>query len=294
MLANPLNWPEFLCSRLDSRCLGVHVATTGGCQPIIADVRLETPYIDIEKSISIIDRNFDIAFMSSISIIYGNTTYDVFSGMKSSTTWNGNAIAQSPRKFRDISNTYNIRFIMVYRTIIDLILHLFITCYDLCQLPFSLKKKPFRHNGSTVIGKMTLMCRGCPDLNKRRGRFWDNSGLSCRLNRLYKATGEEMVSLCLLIRLIGVCTDRDQPQFLCSCSDWRYLEVHVATAGGWLTHYHPHEVRNSIYRYKKIHIDYWSKFLSRFILARADQGSVKALCQYRLAMGSIKVATRQL
>ena len=30
-------------------------------------------------------------------------SYNVFSGMKSSTTWNGNAIAQSPRKFRDIS-----------------------------------------------------------------------------------------------------------------------------------------------------------------------------------------------
>ena len=29
-----------------------------------------------------------------------------------------------------------------------------------------------------------------------------------------------------------------------------------------------------------------------FNVARADQESVKALCQYRLAMGSIKVATR--
>ena len=29
-------------------------------------------------------------------------------------------------------------------------------------------------------------------------------------------------------------------------------------------------------------------------LARADQGSLKAMCQYRLAMGSIKVATQQL
>ena len=41
-------------------------------------------------------------------------SYDVFSGMKSSTTWNGNAIAQSPRKmseFRDISNTSDIRFL---------------------------------------------------------------------------------------------------------------------------------------------------------------------------------------
>ena len=67
-------------------------------------------------------------------------SYDVFSGMKSSTTCNGNAIAQSPRKmseFRDVSNTSDIRFLMVYRTIIDVILHLFIICNDLwCQLPF--------------------------------------------------------------------------------------------------------------------------------------------------------------
>ena len=45
----------------------------------------------------------------------------------------------------------------------------------------------------------------------------------------------------------------------------RYLEVHVATAGGWLTRYRPREVRNSIYRYRKIHIDYRSKYLYRFI-----------------------------
>ena len=67
-------------------------------------------------------------------------SYDVFSGMKSSATWNGNAIAQSPRKMselRDISNTSDIRFLMVYRTISDVILHLFIICNDLwCQLPF--------------------------------------------------------------------------------------------------------------------------------------------------------------
>ena len=76
---------------------------------------------------------------------------------------------------------------------------------------------------------------------------------------------QEMVSLCSLIRLIGVCADRDQPEFLCSRSDSRDLEVHVATAGGWLTRYRPREVRNSIYRYWKIHIDYRSKFLYRFI-----------------------------
>ena len=57
--------------------------------------------------------------------------------MKSSTTWNGNAIAQSPRKFRDISNTNNMWIFMVYRMILDVILHLYFIYYDLwCQLPF--------------------------------------------------------------------------------------------------------------------------------------------------------------
>ena len=36
-------------------------------------MRLETRYIDIRKSILIIDRNFHIDFISTISIIYGNT-----------------------------------------------------------------------------------------------------------------------------------------------------------------------------------------------------------------------------
>ena len=100
-------------------------------------------------------------------------SYNVFSGMKSSTTWNGNAIAQSPRKikmseFRDISNTSDIRFLMVYRMIIDVILHLFIICNDLwCQLPFFLQT--FRHNGSAVFGTMPLMRRSCLDVNKLRG-----------------------------------------------------------------------------------------------------------------------------
>ena len=79
---------------------------------------------------------------------------------------------------------------------------------------------------------------------------------------------QEMVSLCSLIRLIGVCADRDQPEFLCSRSDSRYASSpcgHSGTPGGWLTRYRPREVRNSIYRYRKIHIDYRSKFLYRFI-----------------------------
>ena len=79
---------------------------------------------------------------------------------------------------------------------------------------------------------------------------------------------QEMVSLCSLIRLIGVCADCEQLEFLCSHSDSGTSESHVATAGGCqrlLTHYRRREVRNSIYRYGKIYIDYRSKFSYRFI-----------------------------
>ena len=79
---------------------------------------------------------------------------------------------------------------------------------------------------------------------------------------------QEMVSLCSLIRLIGVCADRDQPEFLCSGLDSRFLGDHVATAGGCqrlLTHYRRRDVRNSMYQYRRIHIDYRSKFSYRFI-----------------------------
>ena len=157
---------------------------------------------------------------------------------------------------------------MVYRTIIDVILHLFIICNDLrCQLPFF--SQTFRHNGSAVFGTMPPMCRSCPDVNKLRGMDTTILGKHrpfISIKSFVQHSGwQEMVSLCSLIRLIGVCADRDQPEFLCSRSDSRNLEVHVATAGGWLTRYRPREVRNSIYRYRKIHIDYRSKFLYRFI-----------------------------
>ena len=82
---------------------------------------------------------------------------------------------------------------------------------------------------------------------------------------------QEMVSLCSLIRLIGVCADHDQPDFLCSHSDSGTSEFHVATVGGCqhgqrlLTHYCRREVRNSIYRYRNIYIDYRSKFSYWFI-----------------------------
>ena len=154
--------------------------------------------------------------------------------MKSSTTWLGNVIAQSPRKMSLNSESYQ-RFIMVYRTIIGVNFHLFIICNDLwCQLPFFLQT--FRHNGRAVFGTMPPMCRGCPDVNKLRGmdttilgKHWPFMSIKSFVQH---SGWQEMVSLCSLIRLIGVCTDRDQPEFLCSRSDSRYLEVHVATAGG--------------------------------------------------------------
>ena len=137
---------------------------------------------------------------------------------------------------------------------------------------FKKKKKTFRHNGSAVFGKMPQMCRGCPDVNKHRGM--DTAIL--RQHRPFMSIKsfeqhcrwQDMVSPCSLIRLIGVCADRDQPEFLCSCSDSWYLGDHVATAGGCqrlLTHYRRREGRNSIYRYLKIYIDYRSKFSYQFI-----------------------------
>ena len=60
-----------------------------------------------------------------------------------------------------------------------------------------------------------------------------------------------------------------QPEFLCSRSDTRYCRSPCGHSGRLsevtLTHYRRREVRNSIYRYRKIHIDYRSKFSYRFI-----------------------------
>ena len=130
-----------------------------------------------------------------------------------------------------------------------------------------LVSQTFRHNGSTVFGTMPPMCRSCPDVNKLRGMDTTILGQHrsfMSIKSFVQHSGwQEMVSLCSLIRLIGVCADRDQPEFLCSRSD--STQVHVATAGGWLTRYRPRDVRNSIYRYRKIHIDYRSEFLFRFI-----------------------------
>ena len=133
----------------------------------------------------------------------------------------------------------------------------------------SLFSQTFRHNGSAVFGTIPPMCRSYPDVNKLRGMETTILGQHrpfMSIKSFVQHSGwQEMVSLCSLIRLIGMCADRDQPEFLCSRSDSRCLKVHVATAGGWLTRYRPREVRNSIYRYRKIHIDYYRLLIEIFI-----------------------------
>ena len=104
----------------------------------------------------------------------------------------------------------------------------------------------------------------------RRSSDWDNIGLSCRLNRLNKHSRwdkwQDKVSFCSLIHfnwrvparvplfLLGLKAHRSGP---CGHSG-RLSEV-------VLTHYRRREVRNSIYRYREIHIDYRSKFSYRFM-----------------------------
>ena len=123
---------------------------------------------------------------------------------------------------------------------------------------------------------MAQMCRGCPDVNKHRGM---NAAI-LRQHRPFMSIKsfvqhsgwQEMVSLCSLIRLIGVCADHDWwparvPLFSLGPKVPRSPCGH---SGRLLTHYRQREVRNSIYRYRKIHIDYRSKFSYRFYIDYID------------------------
>ena len=136
---------------------------------------------------------------------------------------------------------------------------------------------------------MPQMCRGCPDVNKHRGmdtailrEHWPFMSIKSFVQH---SGWQEMVSLCSLILTIGVCADRNQPEFLCSHSGSRYLRVHVATAGGCqrlLTHCRRREVRNSIYWYQKVHIDYRSyRFISSISIIYGNTTSNERiiLCQ---------------
>ena len=117
--------------------------------------------------------------------------------------------------------------------------YLFIICNDLwCQLPFF--SQTFRHNGSAVFGTMPPMCRSCPDVNKLRGMdstiLGQHRPFMSIKSFVQHSEWQEMVSLCSLIRLIGVCADRDKPEFLCSRSDSGYSKSMwpQAPGGHWL------------------------------------------------------------
>ena len=99
-------------------------------------------------------------------------------------------------------------------------------------------------------------------VSRHRSSDWDNISLSCRLNHLNKHSRweewQDKVSFCSLIRF-----------------NWRVparvsfvLARTLGTrshSGRLLSHYRPREARNSIYRYREIHIDYRSKFSYWFI-----------------------------
>ena len=104
-------------------------------------------------------------------------------------------------------------------------------------MPTSLFLQTFCHNGSAVFGTMPPMCRSCPDANKLRGMDTTILGQHrpfMSIKSFVQHSGwQEMVSLCSLIRLIGVCADRDQPEFLCSRSDSRYLGAQEFVPPSW-------------------------------------------------------------
>ena len=81
----------------------------------------------------------------------------------------------------------------------------------------------------------------------------------------HRGRGEEMVSLCSLIRFNWhVRWPRPARVPLLSLR-LNILWVPCGHSGRLLTHYRPYEVRNSIYPYRKIHIDYQSEVSYRFI-----------------------------
>ena len=136
------------------------------------------------------------------------------------------------------------------------------------------KKKTFRHNGNAVFGKMPQLCSGCPDVNKHRrteAAMLRQHRPFISIKSFVQHSGwQEKVSLCSLISLIGVCSDRDQPEFPMFSLRLKVHRSPCGHSGRLLTHYRQREVRNSIYRYRKIHIDYWSKFSYRFYIVYID------------------------
>ena len=133
----------------------------------------------------------------------------------------------------------------------------------------SLLSQTCRHNGSAVFGTMPSMCHSCPDVNKLRGMDTTILGQHqpfMSIKSFVQHSGWQEMGVPMLANPFNWRVRWPRPARVPLFSlGLRYLEVHVATAGGWLTRYRPREVRNSIYRYRKIHIDYRSKFSYRFI-----------------------------
>ena len=146
--------------------------------------------------------------------------------MKSSTTWNGNAIGNHQEKCL-VKRYFKYQWYTIFNGLSNIIEILrdssFVTTYDKIRFPHT-----FRHNGSAVFNTMPPMCHSCPDVNKLPGwilRSWDNidfmSIIVCTTKRV-----KEMVSLCSLIRCNWVCADAtSQSSFSRSdSSSSRYLE----------------------------------------------------------------------
>ena len=137
-------------------------------------------------------------------------------------------------------------------------------------MSFSFSSKTFRHGGSAFLVRCAVvLAKLSTQISRRRSSDWDNIGLSCRLNRLNKHSRwdkwQDKVSFCSLIRFNWRVPARVPLFSLGLKVPWSPCGHSGRLSEVVLTHYRRREVRNSIYRYRKIHIDYRSKFLYRFI-----------------------------
>ena len=151
---------------------------------------------------------------------------------------------------------------MVYRTIIGVIFHLFIIFQDWwCNFPFF--KKTFHYNVSAILGEMchsASLVTWMVNTNLKAQKLWSRhlSFLWIKFIWTNTAGGTSDKIRCPFGRwsiLIGVCL----LEFLCSGSDSRYSEPQGEAVHSLLP------TRRAIYWYRKIHINYRSKFSYRFI-----------------------------